>query len=95
MDVNQGVIRILQNFWDIAPCCPYVKRRFGGKYHLHLHGRKSLEQETSVKRRARIIFDPENGRTETSVHIRTTRRYIPKDDKIHKYRGENVKCNKV
>jgi hypothetical protein len=35
-------------FWDIAPCSPYVNRRFGGTYGLHLQGRKSAEQETSV-----------------------------------------------
>jgi hypothetical protein len=29
-------------FWDIAPC------GFGGTYRLHLQGRKSVEQETSV-----------------------------------------------
>jgi hypothetical protein len=28
-------------FWDIAPCSPYVNRRFGRTYHLHLHGRWS------------------------------------------------------
>jgi hypothetical protein len=32
-------------FWGIAPCSPYMKRRFGGRYHIHLHGRKSAEQE--------------------------------------------------
>jgi hypothetical protein len=33
--------------WDIVSCSPYVNRRFGGKYHLHLQGRKSVEQEIS------------------------------------------------
>jgi hypothetical protein len=33
----------------------YVNRRFGGKYHLHLQGRKSAEQETSVKQVARLV----------------------------------------
>jgi hypothetical protein len=28
------------NLWDIAPCSPYVNRRFGGSYYIHLHGRK-------------------------------------------------------
>jgi hypothetical protein len=27
-------------FWDIAPCSPYLRRRFRGTYHFHLHGRK-------------------------------------------------------
>jgi hypothetical protein len=35
--------------WDIAPCSPYVNRRFGGTYRLHLKDRKSAEQETSVQ----------------------------------------------
>jgi hypothetical protein len=30
-------------FWDIAPCSPYVIRRFVGTYHFHLQGRKSGE----------------------------------------------------
>jgi hypothetical protein len=25
-------------FWNLAPCSPYVNRRFGGTYHLHLQG---------------------------------------------------------
>jgi hypothetical protein len=32
-----------------APCSPYVNQRFGGTYHLHLQGRKSAEQETSIR----------------------------------------------
>jgi hypothetical protein len=28
-------------FWDTAPCSPYMNRRFDGKYHYHLQGRKS------------------------------------------------------
>jgi hypothetical protein len=32
---------------------PYVYRRFGGKYQLHLQGRKSGDQETSVEPVAR------------------------------------------
>jgi hypothetical protein len=34
-------------FWYIAPCSPYVNRRFEGTYHIHLQGRKSAKQETS------------------------------------------------
>jgi hypothetical protein len=34
-------------FWDIAPCSPYMKRRFGGTYHLNLQGQKSVVQATS------------------------------------------------
>jgi hypothetical protein len=29
------------NLWSIKPCSPLkIKRTFGGRYHLHLHGRK-------------------------------------------------------
>jgi hypothetical protein len=35
--------------WDIAPCILCIARRFGITYHLHLQGRKSADQETSVQ----------------------------------------------
>jgi hypothetical protein len=35
--------------WDIASCSPYVNRRFGGMYDLHLQGRKSAEEETRLQ----------------------------------------------
>jgi hypothetical protein len=35
--------------WDTAPSSPYVNRRFGGMYHLHVQCRKSAEQENSVQ----------------------------------------------
>jgi hypothetical protein len=38
---------------DIAPYSPYVKQRSGGIYYLHLQGRKSAKQETSVWQVAR------------------------------------------
>jgi hypothetical protein len=44
-------------FRNIAPCSPYVERRFGGT-HLHLHGKKSAEQETRLQQ---VIFDPKDG----------------------------------
>jgi hypothetical protein len=36
-------------FWDIAPCSPYVERRFRGTYHLHLQGKELAEQGTSLQ----------------------------------------------
>jgi hypothetical protein len=47
-------------FWDIAPCIPYINRRFGGMYRFHLQGRKSTEQETSDSR----CFLSEHGKME-------------------------------
>jgi hypothetical protein len=37
-------------FWDVAPCRSCVNRRYGGKYRLHLQGRKICERGTSVSR---------------------------------------------
>jgi hypothetical protein len=31
-------------FWDVALCRSCENRRFGGKYHLHLQGRKIRER---------------------------------------------------
>jgi hypothetical protein len=31
--------------WDTQPSCPYVNRRYGGIYDLHLQSRKSSEHE--------------------------------------------------
>jgi hypothetical protein len=57
------------NFWDVAPCSPYVDRRFLGTYRFHLQGQKLAEQESSD---FRLIPS-----SETSIHLRTTRRHIP------------------
>jgi hypothetical protein len=60
-------------FWYIAPCAPYVNRRFRLSYHLHLQGRKSADKETRVQQivnplqpasrwfLARLIFYPQDG----------------------------------
>jgi hypothetical protein len=40
-----------------------VNRRFRGTYHLHIQGKKSAEQETSVwldRIPIQLIFDPED-----------------------------------
>jgi hypothetical protein len=43
-------------FWDIAPCSPYVNRRFGETYHLQLQDRKIRRA-----RNQRTVFDPDDG----------------------------------
>jgi hypothetical protein len=48
-EVLTAVVMIISFLWDIGVCNPYMNRRFGGTYHLHLQGRKSAEQETSVR----------------------------------------------
>jgi hypothetical protein len=47
-EVLIAVIIHIAVLWEKAPCSTYVNRRFGGTYHLHLQGRKSAKQETSV-----------------------------------------------
>jgi hypothetical protein len=58
-----------------------VNRRFGEMHHLHFQGRKSAEQSTSfyqVARKRLLTMKMELIRYfETSIHIRTTRLYIP------------------
>jgi hypothetical protein len=46
---SQSCSKNVQIFWDVAPYRLFVNRHFGGKYHLHLQGRKSAEQETGVQ----------------------------------------------
>jgi hypothetical protein len=37
-------------FWDTIPCSPLeIKRRYGGICRLHLHSRRKVKKETSVK----------------------------------------------
>jgi hypothetical protein len=38
IEVLTAVVIKFAIFWDIAPCSPYMNRRFGGTYHLHLQG---------------------------------------------------------
>jgi hypothetical protein len=42
-DAVRAVFMNAAVFWDIAPCSPYVDRRFGGTYHFHLQGRNSAD----------------------------------------------------
>jgi hypothetical protein len=61
-----------------------MNRRFGGAYHLHLLARWFI---------ARLIFNPEMEvirSSETSVHVRTTLRYMPEDGNFYNYRYENL-----
>jgi hypothetical protein len=82
-----------------ASCRPYVDRRFGGTYHLHVQGRKSAEQETGLQQVARHLLHAALftlkmeviHSSETSVHIRTIRRYILEEGNLHNYRCQNLK----
>jgi hypothetical protein len=39
-EVFTAIVMKIFIFWDIAPCSPYMSRRFGGTYRLHLQGPK-------------------------------------------------------
>jgi hypothetical protein len=45
-------------FWDVALFRSWVNRRFGGKYRLHLQGRKIREPWTSVSMWLRTVQSP-------------------------------------
>jgi hypothetical protein len=55
-------------FWDVAPCSPFVNRRFGGTYRLHLQGRKICERGTSMNRWLQT-----ERQSKTTSYIRTGR----------------------
>jgi hypothetical protein len=87
-------------FRDIAPCNQYKNHSFGGKYYLHHQGKNSTEQETSVSLGARTLISCSPDfilkievicSSETSVHILTTQRYIPKDGNFCNFRCENIR----
>jgi hypothetical protein len=48
-EVLTAVVMHVATSWDIVSCSPYVNRPFGRTYRLHLKGRKSAEQETSMQ----------------------------------------------
>jgi hypothetical protein len=52
-EVLKAVVMKIAIFWNIAPFSPHVNRRFGGMNHVHLQGKESAEQETSVQQVAR------------------------------------------
>jgi hypothetical protein len=56
-------------FWDVAPCSPFVNRRFGGTYRLHMQCRKICERGTSVSRWLQTEHQ-----SKTTSYIRTGRR---------------------
>jgi hypothetical protein len=49
-DINTKLIhKKIAICWDIAPCSPYINRRFGGTYRLQLQGKKLAEKENNVR----------------------------------------------
>jgi hypothetical protein len=93
-------------FCDVAPCRSCVNCHFGGTYRLHFQSRKIGEQGTNVSR-----WPPTNPgssladfstlkmeairTSETSVHTRSTLRYIPEHDILHSDRRENLESYKL
>jgi hypothetical protein len=48
-EVHTAVLMNFSNFWYIATCSPCVNQLIEESWHLHIPGRKSAEQETSVQ----------------------------------------------
>jgi hypothetical protein len=81
-------------FWDVAPCRSCGNQHFGGAYRLHLQGRKSHEQGTSVSGWLQThagfsLTDIPAVKmeaicsSETSIHTRSTWRHIPQDSILY------------
>jgi hypothetical protein len=71
-------------FWDVVPCRSCVNRRFGGKYRLHLQGRKIRELQPPAHAGSSLadFSTPKMEAirsSETSVHKRSTLCHIPEN----------------
>jgi hypothetical protein len=42
-------------FWSIAPCSPYVNRRFGGTYYMHFQRQYSVQYVTVTLKDLKVI----------------------------------------
>jgi hypothetical protein len=92
----KALARLVMNvsiFWDVAPCSPYVHRRFVETYHLHLQSRKSAEQQASRQKKRSVgdefllswfwtLTMEAILSSEKLMKIRTTQLYIPEDGNI-------------
>jgi hypothetical protein len=68
-EIHTAIIINVTIFWNIALCGPYVKRRFGGQ--------AGFLPVWFLTLRMQVIHS-----SETSVHIRSRRCYIPQDGKL-------------
>jgi hypothetical protein len=90
LQTNTSIIIIMNVaiFWYIAPCSPYVNRRFGGTYHIQIYIATGYTPASCPAdfRLWRWVwyFLPKRRFTYT------TRRYITEDDNIHNYRCEDI-----
>jgi hypothetical protein len=82
--------RNLMSCWDVVPCRSCVNRRFGGTYRLHLQCRKISLQLPA--RAGFLLVDfctlkmEAISCSETSVHTRSTRHYIPENGILSSHR---------
>jgi hypothetical protein len=75
-EVLTAVAMYIATFWDIGPCSPYVSRRFGGIYRLHLQGGNvSRARNQRVGRLGRILPAP---------------CYIPENSNNHRHRRRHL-----
>jgi hypothetical protein len=69
-------------FWDMAPCSPFVNRRFGGTYRLHLQSEPPAHAGTSLADFSTLKMETIRS-SESSVHQRITWRHIPEHGILH------------
>jgi hypothetical protein len=80
-------------FLLIAPCSPYMNRRFDGSITSIFKVKKIRRARNQRAPGDTLIFDSEIEvirSFETSIHIRTTLCYNPEDGNIKNYRCENL-----
>jgi hypothetical protein len=58
----------------VATCRSWVNRRFGGRYRLHLQGRKICERGTSVSRWLLRLHVPPKRRFTQDLHVATSQK---------------------
>jgi hypothetical protein len=58
-------------FWDVAACRYFVNRRFGGKYRLHLQGRRNPR---TINQREQVAVDCSLRRLTKYLHGATSQK---------------------
>jgi hypothetical protein len=83
-------------FWVVTPCGLVGRHhRFGGTYCHHLQAWRQYE-EVLAGSIIRVIMMEAASTSETSVNFyRTIRRNIPKDNRLHTRRRENLKSHMI
>jgi hypothetical protein len=67
---SEAITAVVMNitiFRGIAPCSPYVTRRFGGTFYFHLQEKNHPSKKPACSRW--LIFDPEHGGDDRSCDV--------------------------